>query len=107
MNITLFTSSLSGGGAERVVANLANALSSKNKVQISTLVSNESFYELNDNVDLVSSNFTINRKNAFTTFFCYAKFFLKARSFIKNKATGEDLKELLGLIMDKIKGEKY
>lgn len=37
----------------------------------------------------------------------YLKDRSKARSFIKNKATGEDLKELLGLIMDKIKGEKY
>lgn len=37
----------------------------------------------------------------------YLKDRSKARSFIKNKATGEDLKELLDLIMDKIKGEKY
>lgn len=37
----------------------------------------------------------------------YLKDRSKARSFIKNKATREDLKELLDLIMDKIKGEKY
>lgn len=37
----------------------------------------------------------------------YLKDRSKARSFIKNKATEEDLKELLDLIMDKIKGEKY
>ena len=57
---------MGGGGAERVVSIVANSLSEQNSVQITTLVSNESFYELKNTVKLTSAQYRINRSNKIT-----------------------------------------
>lgn len=57
---------MGGGGAERVVSIVANNLSTEFEIQITTLVSNESFYSLDSNVKLTSANYRINRTNKFT-----------------------------------------
>lgn len=74
---------MSGGGAERVIANLSNAMSLKNKVRIVTIVSKDSFYKINENVDIQSANLKINRSSIFTTYGCYIKYFFKSLKFIK------------------------
>ena len=57
---------MGGGGAERVVSIIANSLSEKYMVQITTLVSDESFYHLNSTVRLTSAKYSINRTNKIT-----------------------------------------
>lgn len=48
--------SMGSGGAERVTSRLANYFSAKgNKVSILTLLSDDSFYELNDKVEIISA----------------------------------------------------
>ena len=64
---------MGGGGAERVTAIIANAMSKNgNNVSIYTLVGGESFYPLNPAVCYDSVNITVNRKNKITTFFSEA-----------------------------------
>ena len=74
---------MGGGGAERVVSIIANNLSSKYSIQITTLVSDESFYRLNKNVRLTSANYRINRKNKFTRFLCLGRNFLNAINYTR------------------------
>lgn len=53
MNILICINSLVKGGAERVVANLANYLSSKDKVTIMTLTNYQIQYELKSNIKII------------------------------------------------------
>lgn len=59
---------MNGGGAERVVSIIANNLCSRDEYQvmISTLVSKESFYKLDDKVLFKSADIKINRKSRFS-----------------------------------------
>ena len=57
---------MGGGGAERVVSIMANKLSEKYLIQITTLVSNESFYPLSNRVNFTSALYKINRLNKMT-----------------------------------------
>lgn len=80
---------MGGGGAERVTALLANALSEQgNDVTIYTLVGGESFYLLNPTIKYESVNVTVNRKNKMTTYFsefcALPKSFVSIRELIKN-----------------------
>ena len=60
MNILLFINSLGGGGAERVVCNLANYLSNKGeKVSILTFYNSQGVYKLNENINV---DYLIKRK---------------------------------------------
>ncbi len=53
MNILIFINSLGGGGAERVVCNLANYLCEKGEnVRILTFYKSTSAYNLNDNINV-------------------------------------------------------
>lgn len=55
MKITLFIGGISGGGAERVVCNLANYLCNKGHcIKILTISEDESSYELNERIQVVS-----------------------------------------------------
>lgn len=68
MKITFCIDSLSKGGAERVLVNLANyfAKSKTNKINILTLrKDNNIAYMLNNNVELISLNINTGKKNAF------------------------------------------
>ncbi len=72
------------GGAERILSTIANELVKDNycKVDIVTFNSIESFYKLNDNIDIHSLNF-IKSKNYFIRKIQPLKYFLKLRKTIK------------------------
>ena len=57
---------MQGGGAERVMATLANHLCSDYKIQILTFTDAESFYHLDSKVELVGLGQSVNRKNKLT-----------------------------------------
>ncbi|MCC5894467.1 MAG: glycosyltransferase family 4 protein [Alkalibacterium sp.] len=63
MNITIFIGGLSGGGAERVVCNLSNYLSSNHKVTILTMSDDTSAYPLNETVNRVTLSNNSENKN--------------------------------------------
>ena len=86
MKIMFIIPRMNGGGAERVVSNLANAFSASNKVMVCTLVSNESFYDFNNkNIEFTSAGYSINRKNKISTINSYRKLFFKSLNFLKRK----------------------
>lgn len=74
---------MTNGGAERVVANLANYWCKNNEVRIVAIASKKTFYALNKKIELRGQELKINRKNKFTTIGCYAKFFTKSAKFIE------------------------
>ena len=57
---------MGNGGAERVMATIANNLCKKFDVCIVTLTDSKSFYNLNENVDIIGLSQSINRKNKCT-----------------------------------------
>lgn len=67
MKITFCIDSISKGGAERVLVNLANHLAENetNKVDILTLRKSNSAYLISDKVKLLTLNININKKNLF------------------------------------------
>ena len=80
---------MGGGGAERVTALVANALSKQgNDVTLFTLVGGESFYPLEAGITYKSVDITVNRKNNLTTYASEAvalpKSFFAIRKLIKN-----------------------
>lgn len=63
MRILFFIPRMGGGGAERVVANLANEFDKRgNSVVIYTPTDDKSFYELNPNVKILGENYYISKK---------------------------------------------
>ena len=58
MRITFITSSLSGGGAERVVSILANELIKRNNIEISiiALIEDKVTYPLDHRIDYYANN---------------------------------------------------
>ena len=88
-NILFVLPRMGGGGAERVTALVANALSKQgNKVTIYTLVGGKSFYPLDAAIAYESVDITVNRKNNLTTYVSEAialpKSFFSIRELIKN-----------------------
>ena len=67
MRVLFVIPKLSGGGAERVIVNLSNALCVDNDVRIITLINKKSFYNINKKVELKSNDILINRKNKIFT----------------------------------------
>ena len=57
---------MQGGGAERVLATLANNLCRDHKIQIVTFTDAESFYRLDNKVELLGLGQSVNRKNKLT-----------------------------------------
>ena len=86
MKIMFIIPRMNGGGAERVVSNLANSFCVGNKVMICTLVSDESFYDLKQkNILFKSANCDINRKNKITRLDSYRKNFFKSLKFVRKE----------------------
>ncbi len=83
MKIMFVIPKMTGGGAERVVANLCNYWCEDNDVRIVAIASRESFYKLNRKVELCGRELIINRKNFLTTLECYLKNYSKSVRFIK------------------------
>ena len=75
--IFMAITSMYSGGAERVMATLANGLSSSHEVSLMTMTSGESFYKLNDEVNLQQLGSDLSKGN-----FLVAKF-SKLKSFIR------------------------
>ncbi len=69
MKITFIISSLSSGGAERVLSNLANALSKKHNIKIITFSSEDSFYDLSQNIEHIKLNLMEESKNIFISLY--------------------------------------
>lgn len=76
---------MNNGGAERVVANLANELSLTYEVKILTFVGTESYYQLNQDVKFQSANIDLNRKNRITRKVSMLHQVLRAFSFLDNE----------------------
>ncbi|MBR5295184.1 MAG: glycosyltransferase, partial [Clostridia bacterium] len=57
---------MGNGGAERVMATIANNLCEENEVQIVTMTDAESFYALDERVKIVGLGQNVNRKNKLT-----------------------------------------
>lgn len=57
---------MSNGGAERVMATIANNLCLHGEVEIVTLTDNQCFYKLNERVKLIGLGQSVNRKNKIT-----------------------------------------
>ncbi len=63
MKILFFIPRMGGGGAERVVANLANEFDKRgNSVVIYTPTESKSFYRLNPNVKILGENYYVSKK---------------------------------------------
>ncbi len=65
MKILFIISSLSSGGAERVLSNLANYLCKKHEVIIATFSNQESFYPLDNKVKLIKLDLLKESRNPF------------------------------------------
>lgn len=80
---------LVGGGAERVMVTLANNLSTKYDVEILTLTSTDSFYNVSQAVKVEGIGCKVNKKNAFTKLITRTKSAVKGffgiRKAIKKK----------------------
>ncbi len=77
---------MGGGGAERVVSLLANALVNKgNDVTVYTLVGGESFYALDRKISYESIGVSVDRKNALTAILSKLKFFPKSYFALRKK----------------------
>lgn len=81
---------MGGGGAERVVALVSNALAQRgNDVTIYTLVGGDSFYPLDERVNYKSLGVTVNRSSKLKLLWSKASFFGKSffsiRRLIKNE----------------------
>lgn len=66
MRIMFVIPRMNNGGAERVVANLANKLCFSHSVKVVVWVGQESFYSLNNEVDFTSAGLNLNRRNPVT-----------------------------------------
>ena len=60
---------MGSGGAERVMATIANNLCDENDVQIVTMTDDESFYTLDERVKITGLGQNVNRKNKLSLFF--------------------------------------
>ncbi len=74
---------MGGGGAERVVSIIANNLCQKYKIQITTLVSDESFYNLDSSIQFTSANYRINRKNNISRLLSLGRNFWNSILFVR------------------------
>ena len=92
---------MGGGGAERVTALIANALSiQKNDVTIFTLVGGESFYHLNSAVKCNSVNISVNRKNQLTTYVSEAMAFPKSLLTIRKHIKKEKYDVVISMLVE-------
>ncbi len=92
---------MGGGGAERVVSLLANALAEKdNEVTVFTLVGGDSFYELNTKIHFESIGVSVNRKNLLTATWSKIKFFPKSFFAIYKKLRSEDYDVVVSMLTE-------
>ena len=76
---------MNGGGAERVISILANRLCDRRDVTVLVLVSQESFYSLDDRVRFISADFKVNRTNRFFRIISLAANFLRSVFFVRKQ----------------------
>ena len=86
-NVMFVLPRMNGGGAERVVSIVANHLARKTeyKINIVVLVSNDSFYPLDANIDFQSANYLVNRKNKITRLYSLGRNFFNSIGYVKNQ----------------------
>ena len=80
---------MGSGGAERVMATIANNLCKEHDVEIITMTDAESFYALDEGVEITGLGQNVNRKNKITLLFSTAiggiKTFFKLKKKIKKE----------------------
>ncbi len=76
--------SMSKGGAERVIANLANYFSRKNNVTLMTLADKRIEYDLNENINVKSLGINSKRKNFIKKVLFTIKNINKLKRYLKN-----------------------
>lgn len=76
---------MNGGGAERVVSIIANHMCETYDVTILVLVSNESFYPLDERIRFVSANYEVDRRNKVTRLVSLGRNFLRAIGFVRER----------------------
>ncbi len=81
----LFIPRMGGGGAERVMATIANNLCANCEVLLVSMTDADSFYSLDERVSIIGLGQTINRKNIFTKLFTSAFGGLKALLVLKKQ----------------------
>jgi len=80
---------MGNGGAERVMATIANNLCAENEVQIVTMTDAESFYALDERVKITGLGQNVNRKNKLTLLFSMAIGGIKTFFALKKKIKKE------------------
>lgn len=81
---------MTGGGAERVTAILANKLVDKNcEVHIHTLITDDSFYYLRPEIKQSSDGVSVNRRNKITLLFSESFGFIKSMFSVLHKIKSE------------------
>jgi GalNAc-alpha-(1->4)-GalNAc-alpha-(1->3)-diNAcBac-PP-undecaprenol alpha-1,4-N-acetyl-D-galactosaminyltransferase len=80
---------MGNGGAERVMATIANNLCGENEVQIVTMTDAESFYALDERVMITGLGQNVNRKNKLTLLFSMGIGGLKTFFALKKKINNE------------------
>jgi GalNAc-alpha-(1->4)-GalNAc-alpha-(1->3)-diNAcBac-PP-undecaprenol alpha-1,4-N-acetyl-D-galactosaminyltransferase len=84
LKITFIISSLSSGGAERVLSNLANKLSIKHNINIIIFSNNNTFYYLDGNINLIKLDLLKNSKSKFESIKNTIKRIIILRKTLKN-----------------------
>ena len=86
MKILFAIPRMNNGGAERVVANLANSFCDSHTVKVVTFVSGDSFYELDDRIKYASAPIELNRKSKITRILSLFRNVNKAYDFLVNES---------------------
>ena len=111
MKILFIISSLSSGGAERVLSLLANEFIKKNKITITTFSNEDSFYPLNNNIKHIKLNLLQNSSNIFESLFNSFKRIKILTNVIKNENPDIVISfmthtNILSIIVSKMVGKK-
>lgn len=85
MRIMFVIPRMNNGGAERVVANLANKFCVLHSVKVVVWVGQESFYSLDNRVNFSSAGLNLNRKNAVTRSASMVLHIVKAFRYLKKE----------------------
>lgn len=83
MKILILIPRMNSGGAERVAALLANRFVKKHEVQITTLISNDSFYELKKEILFTSADYKLTRNSKISRYLSMMLRFVPSILFIR------------------------
>lgn len=91
---------MGGGGAERVMATIANNLCQDNEIEIVSLTDGESFYALDERVKITGLGQTVNRSNKITLIVSMAVGGIKSFFALKKKIKAEKPDVILSFLRE-------